>query len=148
MASVNKVFVMGNLARDPEMRYTPKGLAICSFGLAVNRKWKDQSGEQREEVDFIDCTAFGRQAEVIGEYMRKGSAMHIEGRLKQSNWEDKQTGNKRSKLGVVVEGMQFIGGKRDDGQQSKQRQPTAREQVNAAGKQADGNPYGDDDVPF
>ena len=110
MAGYNKVILIGNLTRDPELRYTPKGVAIAKFALAVNRTWKNEAGEQKEEVTFVDIDAFGRQAEVIGQYLKKGSPFMVEGRLKMDQWDDKQTGQKRSRLGVVLEGFQFLGG--------------------------------------
>src|SRR5712671_4387296 len=108
MASFNKVILAGNLTRDPELRYTPAGLAIASFGLAINRSWKSESGENKEEVTFVDIDAFGRQAEVIGQYMRKGRPFLVEGRLKLHQWEDKNTHQKQSKLKVVLESFSFI----------------------------------------
>lgn len=111
MANLNKVFLMGNLTRDPEIRYTEAGRAITKFGLAVNRKVKDPNSEQwRDEVDFIDVTAFGRTGEVISEYLRKGSPIFIEGRLNFNSWET-PNGERRSKLDVVAENFQFIGAK-------------------------------------
>src|SRR4030095_472470 len=110
MAGYNKVILICNLTRDPELRYTPKGVAIAKFGMAVNRNWRTETGEQKEEVTFVDVDAFGRQAEVIGQYLKKGSLFMLEGRLKLDQWDDKQTGQKRSRLGVVLEGFQFIGG--------------------------------------
>lgn len=110
MASFNKVIIAGNLTRDPELRYTPKGTAVAKLGLAVNRTWKSESGEQREEVTFIDVDAFGRQAEVLAQYMKKGRELLVEGRLKLDTWEDKNTKQKKSKLGVVLESFSFIGG--------------------------------------
>ena len=101
-ASFNRVMLMGNLTRDPQMRFTPSNTAICEFGLACNRKFKTASGEDREDVTFVDITAFGRQAEVINQYCRKGKPLFIEGRLKYDTWEDKNGGGKRSKLSVVV----------------------------------------------
>ena len=109
MASFNKVILIGNLTRDPELRYTPKGTAVAKLGLAVNRQWKTDSGEAREEVTFIDIDAFGRSAEVIGQYCKKGKPLMIEGRLKYDTWDDKQTNQKRSKLSVVLESFQFLG---------------------------------------
>lgn len=114
-ASYNKVLLMGNLTRDPELRYTPKGTAVAKIGLAVNRQWKSESGEQKEEVSFIDIEAWGRQAEVIAQYMKKGSPLFVEGRLKLDSWEDKNTKQKVSKLKVVLEGFNFIGGPREGG---------------------------------
>ena len=116
MNGFNKVILAGNLTRDPELRYTPSGTAIAKFGLALNRKWKDQSGELKEEVTFVDVDAFGKQAELIGQYLKKGNPILVEGRLRTDTWEDKQTQQKRSRLGVVLEGMTFIGGgNRGDG---------------------------------
>lgn len=108
MASYNKVILIGNLTRDPELRYTPKGMAIAKLGLAVNRTWKSESGEQKEETTFVDVDAFGKQAETIGQYLKKGRPVLIEGRLRLDTWDDKQTGQKRSKLGVVLENFQFL----------------------------------------
>src|SRR2546425_872607 len=117
MASFNRVILAGKLTRDPEVRYTPKGTAIAKIGLAVNRTWKNEAGETKEEVTFVDVDAFGRQAEVIGQYFRKGRPILVEGRLKYDQWDDKQTGQKRSRLGVVLEGFSFIdsGAGRADG---------------------------------
>lgn len=114
MANFNKVILAGNLTRDPELRYTPKGSAIAKFGLAVNRTWKTESGETKEEVSFIDIDAFGRQAEVIAQYMRKGHPLLLEGRLRLDTWEDKNTHQKQSKLKVVLEGFSFIDSKGTD----------------------------------
>jgi single-strand DNA-binding protein len=109
MANLNKVMLIGNLTRDPEVRYTPKGTAIAEIGLAVNRNYTTESGEKKEEVTFVDVELWGRQAEIAGEYLKKGRPVFIEGRLKLDSWEDKQTGQKKSKLRVVAEGMQFLG---------------------------------------
>jgi single-strand DNA-binding protein len=111
MPSFNKVILLGNLTRDPQLRYLPSQTAVVDFGLACNRKWKGQNGEDREEVLFVDVSAFGRQAEVINEYCRKGRPLFVEGRLKLDSWEDKQGGGKRSKLSVVVENFQLLGGR-------------------------------------
>ncbi len=115
MASYNKVILLGNLTRDPELRYTPKGQAVAKLGLAVNRSYKTESGETREEVTFIDIDSWGKQAELIGQYLRKGSPLFVEGRLKLDQWDDKNTGQKVSKLRVVMENFQFVGGPRGDG---------------------------------
>src|SRR3982751_7089247 len=114
MASYNKVILMGNLTRDPQMKYLPSQTAVVEFGLACNRKYKTQSGEQKEEVTFLDCTAFGRTGEVINQYFTKGKPIFIEGRLKYDSWDDKQGGGKRSKITVVIESFEFVGG-RDGG---------------------------------
>ena len=109
MANFNKVMLMGNLTRDPEVRYTPKGTAVAEIGLAVNRIYSGENNEKREETTFVDVTLWGRTAEVAGEYLKKGRPVFIEGRLQLDSWEDKQSGQKRSKLRVVAEGMQLIG---------------------------------------
>ena len=108
MASFNKVILMGNLTRDPELRMTPKGTAVCQIGVAVNQSYKDKDGNAREETTFVDIDVFGRQAEVISKYMTKGRPILIEGRLKLDSWESKE-GEKRSKLKVVLENFQFVG---------------------------------------
>ena len=108
MPSFNKVILAGNLTRDPELRYTPKGTAVAKIGLAMNRQWKDESGQQKEEVTFVDVDAFGHQAEVISQYLKKGRPILVEGRLKLDQWDDKQTNQKRSRLGVVLESFQFL----------------------------------------
>ena len=115
-ASFNRVIIAGNLTRDPELRYTPKGTAVARLGLAVNRRYKDANGQLQEEVTFIDAEAWSQQAETISQYMRKGGAMLIEGRLKQDSWDDKQTGQKRTMLRVVVENFQFLGGGQKPGE--------------------------------
>lgn len=114
MASYNKVLLMGNLTRDPALKYLPSQTPVVEFGLACNRKYKTQSGEQKEEVTFVDCSAFGRTAEVINQYFTKGKPIFIEGRLKYDQWEDKQGGGKRSKLSVHIDSFEFVGG-RDGG---------------------------------
>jgi single-strand DNA-binding protein len=110
MASLNKVILMGNLTRDVEMRFTPGGLGIASFGMAMSRKFRDkQTNELREEATFVDVDVFGKSAEIAQKYLSKGRPVFIEGRLKFDQWEDKQTGQKRSKLKVVAENIQFVG---------------------------------------
>jgi len=108
MASYNKVILMGNLTRDPELRVTPGGTSICKLGLATSRRFTTQSGEKREETTFVDVDAFGKQAEIIAKYMSKGRPIMLEGRLRYDQWESK-TGEKRSKLNVVLENFQFLG---------------------------------------
>jgi single-strand DNA-binding protein len=116
MASLNKVMIIGNLTRDPEIKYTPKGTAIADIGLAVNRNYTTESGEKREEVTFIDVTLWGRTAEIVGEYCKKGRPLFVEGRLQLDQWDDKQTGQKRSKLKVVGDNIQLLGGREGGGQ--------------------------------
>lgn len=115
MANFNRVILLGNLTRDPQLRYLPSQMAVVDFGLAVNHKFRTKNGEDREEVMFIDCSAFGRQAEVINQYCTKGRPLLVEGRLKFDTWEDKQGGGKRSKHAVVVENFQLLGGRGDGG---------------------------------
>ena len=114
MASYNKVMLLGNLTRDPEVKYTPKGSAVADIGLAVNRTYTTDGGEKREETTFVDVTMWGRQAEIAGEYLKKGRPLFVEGRLQLDTWDDKQTGQKRSKLRVVCENFQMLGS-RDGG---------------------------------
>jgi len=114
MPNLNKVMLIGNLTRDPDVRYTPKGTAVADIGMAINRYYSSDSGERREETTFVDVTLWGRQAEVAGQYLKKGRPVYIEGRLQLDSWDDKSTGQKRSKLKVVGEQMQLLGS-RDGG---------------------------------
>ena len=115
MANFNKVILMGNLTRDIELRHTQGGMAIAKFGMAINRKTSSQSGEAKETTCFVDCTAFGKSAELLSQYVRKGSPLFVDGRLEFSTWEAKDGGGKRSKLEVVVENFQFMGGGNREG---------------------------------
>ena len=116
MATVNKVLLLGNLTRDPEMKALPSGMAVCDLGMALNRSWTDkQSGQRKEEVTYVDVSCFGRTAEIAGEYLSKGRQVHIEGRLKLDQWEDKQTGQKRSKMRVVCDQLTLVGGREGGG---------------------------------
>ena len=115
MPSLNKVLLMGNLTRDPELRVTPKGTPICQFSLAINRQFKMESGESREEVIFVDIEAWGKQGETIAKYMTKGRPLYVEGRLRLDQWEDKNTKEKRSRMKVVLEQFQFLGDSRGGG---------------------------------
>ena len=117
MASYNRVVLLGNCTRDPEVKYTPKGTAVTELGLAVNRYYSTEGGEKREESTFVDVTLWGHPAEIAGEYVKKGRPVMIEGRLQLDTWDDKQTGQKRSKLKVVGENLQLLGG-RDGGGES------------------------------
>ena len=114
MPSFNRVILAGHLTREPELKYLPSNTAVCDFGLAINRKYRDKDGQQREEVCFVDCQAFGRTAEVINQYFRKGKPILVEGRLQYREWTNNE-GQKRSKLSVFVESFTFIGGKDDTG---------------------------------
>jgi single-strand DNA-binding protein len=172
MASFNKVFLMGNLTRDPQLKYLPNQTAVVEFGIACNRRWKGPNGEDREEVTFVDCASFGKQAEVINQYFQKGKPIFIEGRLKFDSWEDKQGGGKRSKLSVVIEAFQFIGDRQGGGGQGgdqdaqggdeggyQQRPPQRAPQQQRPSRPAPQRPpaeapfseeqqFKDDDIPF
>ena len=167
MASVNKVILLGNLTRDPQMRYLPSQTPVVDFGLAMNRKFKTQSGEMRDETTFVDCSAFGRTAEIINQYCQKGNMLFVEGRLRYEQWEDKQGGGKRSKVSVHVEGVQLMprgggsggggaGGGGDEPRSTGNRGPQNRGGSRPAPgtEPAPEPPYGEeqafkeDDIPF
>ncbi len=165
MANYNKVFLMGNLTRDPEKRVTPGGLTIVKLGLAVNRRYTTKEGEQREETTYVDIDAFGRQAEVIAQYCSKGRPLFVEGRLRLDTWQDKQSGENRSKLGVVLDNFQFIGGRGDgegggdSGGYDQSSPPARRSGGDGAGASSGGSSqrsanrppadeFPEDDVPF
>jgi single-strand DNA-binding protein len=153
MASFNKVILLGNLTRDPEVRYTPKGSAVCDLGLAVNRQYTLDSGEKREEVTFVDVVLWARLAEIAGEYLKKGRPVFIEGRLQMDSWEDKQSGQKRTKLRVIGETMQLLGsrpssaGAADAGEGSRSAPPAGKTTPppKPAGDAAEPD---DDEIPF
>jgi single-strand DNA-binding protein len=153
MANFNKVILAGNLTRDPEVRYTPKGTAIAKLGMAINRTWKTETGETKEEVTFVDVDAFGRTAEVISQYLKKGRPILVEGRLKLDQWDDKQTGQKRSRLGVVLEGFQFLdsgrGGEGGGGGGGRSfPQPVPPSAPSSPDAPPEGPAPEEDDVPF
>jgi len=157
MANFNKVILAGNLTRDPELRYTPQGTAVARFTLAINRTWKGENGENKEEVSFVDVDAWSRQAEVIAQYVKKGRPLLVEGRLKQDTWEDKNTHQKQSKLKVVLESFSFIDSQRTGEPGSapaaapRPRPPAAAAPMSeaaAAAPEPDGPPPNEDDVPF
>jgi single-strand DNA-binding protein len=149
MASFNKVMLLGNLTRDPEVKYTPKGSAVADIGLAVNRTYTTDGGEKREETTFVDVTMWGRQAEIAGEYLKKGRPLFVEGRLQLDTWDDKQTGQKRSKLRVVCENFQMLGS-RDGGEGGGSggggRSSGGGSRSAKSAPAADES--GDDDIPF
>ena len=115
MRGFSKAIIAGNLTRDPELRSTPNGASVCGFSVAVNRVFRDNNGEQKEDVSFIDCSAWGKLGEMISQYAKKGSGVLVSGRLSQRSWEDKTSGGKRSRTEIVVEDFNFIGGSRDGG---------------------------------
>ena len=150
MASINMVILAGNLTRDPEMRFTPSGMAVAKLGLAVSRKFKDaKTNELREDVTFVDIDVFGKQAEVGGQYMAKGRPVLIEGRLQLDQWDDKQTGQKRSKLKVVANRIQFLGSKPEGGGGGggAPRPAAARPQNRPAQPNRAGESGGGDEMP-
>ena len=147
MASYNKVLLLGNLTRDPEVRYTPKGSAVADLGIAVNRQYTLDTGEKREEVTFVDVTFWGRTAEVAGEYLKKGRSVFIEGRLQLDTWDDKQSGQKRSKLKVVGEALQLIGG-RPGGGGDEEGSGGMRSSRPAPPAKAAGSAQDNDEIPF
>jgi single-strand DNA-binding protein len=164
MANLNRVLLIGNLTRDPELRVTPKGTAICQFGLAISRSFKDESGQTREEATFVDIEAWGKQGELIAKYCTKGRPLFVEGRLRFDQWEDKTTQQKRSKLKVVLENFQFLGGREggapgaggtaggaDDGVDQTYERPAATPQRAPGGGRpapAPQHDINDEDVPF
>lgn len=165
MANFNRVMLMGNLTRDPQLKYLPSQTAVVEFGMAVNRKFST-GGEQREETTFVECAAFGKMAEIINQYCQKGKGLFVEGRLKYDQWEDKQGGGKRSKLSVVVDNFQFLGGPGGGGggggggdyqqrpPQRQQQQPQQYQQQQRPQPNQEPAPFGDepqfreDDIPF
>lgn len=155
MASLNKVMLIGNLTRDPELRYTPSGSAVCEFGMAVNRVWKSQDGNKQEEATFIDITTWGKTAEFVNQYLAKGRRIFVEGRLKYDQWTSPE-GQKRSKLTVVAETVQFLDSRGEGGGGGAPGgRPAATGSRGAPsrggdeyGGPIDGPDSGDDDIPF
>jgi single-strand DNA-binding protein len=163
MPALNKVMLIGNLTRDPQTKQLPSNTTLVEFGLAMSRRFKTQAGEEKEDVCFVDCTAFGKQADVIAQYCTKGKPIFIEGRLKYDTWDDKNGGGKRSKLSVVVENFQFLGSAHSETHQqqqavfdraSKPQEPRAPEPVPAKGRgrakaaAATGAKFQESDIPF
>lgn len=166
MANLNKVMLIGNVTRDPEIKYTPKGSAVTDLGIAVNRVFTPDGGEKREETTFVDVTLWGRQAEIAGEYCKKGRSIYIEGRLQLDSWEDKASGQKRSKLRVVGETFQLLGprpggaggsGGSAGGEEEYSERPPQRREPQGGGtgggyssgrSSAQQPPLEDDDIPF
>ncbi len=160
MANLNKVMLIGNVTRDPEIKYTPKGSAVTDLGIAVNRVYTPEGGEKREETTFVDVTLWGRQAEIAGEYCKKGRSIYVEGRLQLDSWEDKTSGQKRSKLRVVGEAFQLLGprpgggaGGSGGGDEEYSERPTQPRRESAGGfssgrSQAPQPPIEEDDIPF
>ncbi len=149
MPNYNKVLLMGRLTRDPEVKYTSGGTAIAKISMAVNRNWTNKEGQKQEDTTFVDVDAFGRQAEVIGQYIKKGNPIFIEGNLRLDQWDDKQTGEKRSKLKVVLDRFEFIDSKGDGGGgDSYSSQGIAKSGIGSSSAPSSTNIPEDDDVPF
>ena len=152
MANLNKVFLIGNLTRDPQLRYTPSGAAVADLGMAVNRKFKGQDGSWKDEVCYVNLTAWGRTAENAAEYLSKGRSVFVEGRLKFDQWDDKQSGQKRSKLSVVVERLQFLGGRGEGGKGGQGQGQGSKGGQGGPPQSGDSSfepaPGADDDIPF
>ena len=127
MRGFSKAIIVGNLTRDPELRSTPNGASVCSFSVAVNRTFRDSNGEQKEDVSFIDCSAWGKLGEMISQYAKKGTGVLVSGRLSQRSWEDKE-GNKRSRVEIVAEDFNFTGN-RSDNSGSQSQAPAAENQA-------------------
>ena len=155
MANLNKVMLIGNLTRDPELRYTPKGTAVADISLAINRVWNNEQNQKQEETIFVDVTLWGRQAELAQQYLTKGRGAYIEGRLQMDTWDDKETGKKRSKLKVIGESLQFLPDGRGQQGGGGGGQPSSRPPQ----QQRSGPPQGataapaddfqeEDDIPF
>jgi len=150
MANFNKVILVGNLTRDPELRVTPQGLSICKLSLAVNRNYRGANGEDQEETTYVDVDAFGKPAEIISKYMGKGRAMLVEGRLKTDAWTS-QSGEKRSKLKVVLENFQFMGGRSEEGSEGGRSGYSSAPQNHSDEDNAPGDYESkdlDEDIPF
>ncbi len=152
MRGFSKAIIAGNLTRDPELRTTPSGASVCSFSVAVNRVYRDTSGEQKEDVSFIDCSAWGKLGEMISQYAKRGTGVLVSGRLDQRSWEDKNTGQKRSRVEIVVEDFNFTGGSNRDGGSSYQGSSSATDSnSSSASPVPDDIPDGEIDlseVPF
>lgn len=148
MASLNRVFLMGNLTRDPEVRYTPKGTAVADISMAINMTYRTQDGSDREEVVYVDVVTWGRQAETCGQYLSKGSPVFVEGRLQLDQWEDKD-GQKRSRLRVRAERVQFLGrGKASEGKPPAQAVSDSQVAQRPAPAPAEEHGHDEDDIPF
>lgn len=141
--NLNKVMLAGNLTRDVELRNVGSGTQVANIGIAINRSWKDANGEKKEETTFVDCEAWGKAAETIAKFFSKGKPIYLDGRLRLEQWDDKETGQKRSKMKVVVESFQFVGGKADGESEPQRTVPKAKPAFKQPAKEMDPN-----DVPF
>ena len=151
MRGFSKAIITGNLTRDPELRSTPNGASVCSFSVAVNRTYRDASGEQKEDVSFIDCSAWGKLGEMISQYAKKGTGVLVSGRLDQRSWEDKTTGSKRSRVEIVVEDFNFTGARDNGGNGSNNFGTSSAADASVPSDIPDDIPDGEidlSDVPF
>lgn len=151
MASVNKVILVGNLGREPEVRYSPDGSAICNISIATTSSWKDKnSGEKREETEWHRVTFYGKLAEIAGEYLKKGRSVYVEGRIKTRKYQDKETGQDRYSTDIIADQMQMLGGREDSGAQTANHAPQQRQQSARApqSQSAESLADMDDDIPF
>jgi single-strand DNA-binding protein len=139
MRGFSKAIITGNLTRDPELRTTPSGSSVCSFSVAVNRTFRDANGEQKDSVSFLDCSAWGKLGETISQYAKKGTSVLVSGRLEQHSWDDKNTGQKRSRVEIVVEDFNFIGGGNREG--------NSNSYSNSASSNTEPSPESNDSVP-
>lgn len=147
---INKVILVGNVGRDPEMQSTPSGQSVAKFSVATSRKWKSRDGERKEETQWHNCVAWGRTAEVIAQYVTKGKQLYVEGRMQTNSWEDRETGKKQYRTEVIVENFQFLGGKSDG---SQQRQSSGgggggTQSSFGGGRSSNTSNFDNDDVPF
>lgn len=148
MRGFSKAIIAGNVTRDPDMRTTPSGSQVCSFAIAVNRSYKDSSGAQQDQVSYLDCVAWGKSAEIISQYIKKGSQLLVSGRLEQRSWEDKNSGQRRSRTEIVVEDFSFIGGNNGGNGGGYGGGSSARGGSKAAAEEVDtGSDIVPDDVP-
>jgi single-strand DNA-binding protein len=153
MANLNRVLLIGNLTRDPEVRYTPKGTAVTDIGMAINRVFTSEDGERREEVTYVDVVLWARLAEIAGQYLKKGRPVFIEGRLQLDTWDDKQTGQKRSRMRVVAENLQLLGSRESEGGPTGPA-PARRQATGATQSPSESQPRDPDldvepdDIPF
>jgi len=154
MANLNKVLLIGNLTRDPELRYTPKGTAVTDLGLAINRVWNNEQGQKQEETTFVEVTFWGRQAEIAQQYLNKGRGVYVEGRLQMDTWDDKETGKKRSRLKIHGENLQFLpdgrpnqGGNGGNSPRPPQSSPRSEPSHGASPASAEAF-HEEDDIPF
>jgi single-strand DNA-binding protein len=148
MANLNRVLLIGNLTRDPEVRYTPKGTPVADISLAINRFLQSEDGERKEEVTYVDVTLWARLAEISGEYLKKGKPVFIEGRLQLDTWDDKQTGQKRSRLRVIAESMQLLGARDNGGRPAERTQGAAAGSTQPPRQRDPDLDAEPDDIPF